>query len=184
MSATKAEMSDLIKANNDQLMTSFKELLKDTARQIKRANETSAELQMKEIEELKFQEPHKFKSKANEDQYQFNLKLAETFDSAKSIAERTNLEKVKSDLIECEKFLVERQKRILHADKSEYGWSTVKDCKEHDLADDSDDVKGIHSAERRARAVISSRKKKLKSSAVAATKRSSPLRGSVLSSSS
>ena len=91
-------------------MTSFKELLKATARQIKRANETSAELQMKEIEELKFQEPHKFKSKANEDQYQFNLKLAETFDSAKSIAERTNLENVKSDLIECEKFLVERQK--------------------------------------------------------------------------
>ena len=34
MSATKAEVSDLIKANNDQLMASFKELLKDTARQI------------------------------------------------------------------------------------------------------------------------------------------------------
>ena len=72
----------------------------------------------------------------------------------------------------------------LNGKKSEYGWSTVKECKEHDLADDSDDVKGIHSAERRARAVMSSRKKKLKSSAVAATKRSSPLRGSVLSSSS
>ena len=184
MSATKAEVSDLIKANNDQLMASFKELLKDTARQIKRANETFAELQMKEIEELKFQEPHKFKSKAIEDQYKFNLKLAKTFNSAKSTAERTNLEKVKSDLIECEKFLVERQKRILHADKSAYGWSTVKECKEHDLADDSDDVKGIHSAERRARAVMSSRKKNLKSSAVAATKRSSSLRGSVLSSSS
>ena len=91
MSATKAEVSDLIKANNDQLMASFKELLKNTARHIKRANETSAELQMKEIEELKFQEPHKFKSKANEDQYKFNLKLAETFDSAKSSAEKTNL---------------------------------------------------------------------------------------------
>ena len=120
MSATKAEVSDLIKANNDQLMASFKELLKDTARQIKRANETSVELQMKEIEELKFQEPHKFKSKANEDQYKFNLKLAETFDSAKSTAEKTNLEKVKSDLIECEKFHVERQKRILHADSTQF----------------------------------------------------------------
>ena len=139
---------------------------------------------MKEIEELKFQEPHKIESKANEDQYKFNLKLAETFDSAKSTAEKTNLEKVKSDLIECEKFLVERQKRILHADKSEYGWSTVKECKEHDLADDSDDEKGIHSAERRAGAVMSSRKKKLTSSAMAATKRSSPLHVSVLSSSS
>ena len=41
MSVTKDEVSDLIKANNDQLMASFKELLKDTAGQIKRANETS-----------------------------------------------------------------------------------------------------------------------------------------------
>ena len=49
MSITKAEVSDLIKANNDQLMASFKELLKDNASQIKRANETSSEQQMKEI---------------------------------------------------------------------------------------------------------------------------------------
>ena len=43
MPATKEEMSDLIKANNDQLMASFKELLNDTARQIKHANKPSAE---------------------------------------------------------------------------------------------------------------------------------------------
>ena len=50
------------------------------------------------------------KSNANEDQYKSNIKLVETFDSAKSTAEKTNLEKVKSGLIECEKFLVERAK--------------------------------------------------------------------------
>ncbi|XP_020629384.1 uncharacterized protein LOC110066494 [Orbicella faveolata] len=182
MSVTKDEVSDLIKANNDQLMASFMELLKDTAGQINRANETSTEQKMKEIKKLKFQEPHKFKRKANEDQYKFNLKLAETFDSAKSAAEKSNLEKVKSDLEEGEKLLVERQKHILLADKSEYGWSTVEEYKHHDLADDSEDEKRIYSAERRARAVMSSRKKK--SSAMAATKRSSPLRGSVLPSSS
>ena len=83
MSATKAEVFDLIKANNDQLMASFKELLKDTARQIKRANETSAELQMKEIEELKFQEPHKLpKTSTNS-----ILNLRRPFYSAKSTAE-------------------------------------------------------------------------------------------------
>ena len=41
----------------------------DTAGQIKRANETSTEQQMKEtreeIKKLKFQEPHRFKRKAN-----------------------------------------------------------------------------------------------------------------------
>ena len=119
MSVTKDEVPDLIKANNDQLIASFKELLKDTAGQIKRANDTSAELPMKEIKELKFQEPLN-KRRANEDQYKFNLKLAETFDSAKSAAEKTNLENVKSDLEECEKLLVERQKRILLAEKSKY----------------------------------------------------------------
>ena len=138
---------------------------------------------MKEIKKLKFQEPRKFKRKANEEQYKFNLKVAETFDSAKSTAEKFNLEKVKSDLEEGEKLLVERQKHILLADKSEYGWSTVEECKHHDLADGSEDEKLIYSAERRARAVKSSRMKK-KSSAMAATNRSSSSRGSVLSSSS
>ena len=183
MSVTKDEVSDLIQANNHPLMASFKEMLMDTAGHIKHANETSTEQQMKEIKKLKFQEPHKFKRKANEDQYKFNLKLAETFDSAKSAAEKSNLEKVKSDLEEGETLLVERQKHILLANKSEYGWSTVEEYKQHDLAADSEDEKRIYSAERRARAVMSSRKRK-KSSAMAATKRSSPLRGSVSSPSS
>ena len=183
MSVTRDEVSDLIQANNVELMASFKELLTDTAGQIKRANETSTEQQTKEIKKFKFQEPHKFKRKANEDQFKFNLKLSETFDSAKSAAEKSNLEKVKSDLEEGEKLLVERQKHILLADKSEYGWSTVEEYKQHDLADDSEDEKRIYSAETRARAVMSSRKRK-KSSAMAVTKRSSPLRGSVSSPSS
>ena len=46
--------------------------------QIKRANEYTADLQMREIEKLKHSEPHKFKRKANEDQYKFNLKFGET----------------------------------------------------------------------------------------------------------
>ena len=99
---------------------------------------------MREIKTLKFQEPHKFKRKANEDQYKFNLKLAETFDSAKSTAEKSNLEKVKSDLEEGEKLLVEWQKHILLADKSEFGWSIVEEYKQHNLADDSEDEKCIY----------------------------------------
>ena len=45
---------------------------------------------------------------------------------------------MKSDLEEEEKLLVEQQKHILLADKSEYGWSTVEEYKQHDLAYDSD----------------------------------------------
>ena len=64
MSVTKDEVPDKFKVNNVQLIASFKELLKDTAGQIKRANDTSAELPMKEAKELKFRETLKFKRTA------------------------------------------------------------------------------------------------------------------------
>ncbi len=183
MSVTKEQVSDLIKANNDQLMSSFKDLLGDTIQQIKRANDTKAEEQLTEIKKLKYNEPHKFKRRANEDQYKFNSKIAETIDSAKSAAEKSQLEKVKSDLAEGEKLLNERQKHILLADKSEFGWGTVDEYKQHDLADDSDDEKRIYSAERRARAAISARKKK-KALPSTTGKKPSPNQGPVASTSS
>lgn len=46
--------------------------------------------------------------------------------------------------------LQERQKLILLADKSLYGWKTVLEYKHHDLADDEEDEKKIHRAESRA----------------------------------
>ena len=175
MSVTKDEVSGLITLNNQQMMDSFKVLLQDTMGQIKRANEDAADLQMREIKKLKHSEPHKFKRKANEDQYKFNLKLRETLDNAKSAAQKSQLEKVKSELEEGEKLLLERQKHILLADKSESGWFTVEEYKKHDLAEDSDDEKRIFSAERRARATLSTLKKK-RSSSFAAGRRSSLVR--------
>ena len=80
---------------------------------------------MKEIKKLKYQEPHEFKRQANEDQYEFNLKLAKPIDSAKSAAEKLQLEKVKTDLKGGEKLLVERQKYILLTNKSEHDWSKI-----------------------------------------------------------
>ena len=145
-------------------MDSFKDLLQDTVGQIKRANEDAADLQLREIKKLKHSEPHKFKRKANEDQYKFNLKLGETLENAKSAAQKSQLEKVKSELDEGEKLLLERQKHILLADKSESGWLTVEEYKKHDLAENSDDEKRIFSAERRARSTLSSLKKKRTSS--------------------
>lgn len=112
---------------------------------------------MKEIKKLKYQEPHEFKRQANEDQYEFNLKLAKPID-------------LKTDLKGGEKLLVERQKYILLADKSEHDWSNVDKYKQHYLVDNSDGKKRVYvyRAERRARAAISSRKKK--PSAMAASK--------------
>ena len=47
-------------------LDSFKVLLTETVGQIKRANEYLPEQQMKEINKLKYNEPRKFKKKANE----------------------------------------------------------------------------------------------------------------------
>ena len=102
MSVTKDEVSDLIKANNDKLMSSFKDLLSDTIQQIKRANDTKSEEHLTEIKKLKYNEPHKFNEQTTE-QFKFSLKMAETIDSAKSVEEG-------------EKLLNERQKHILPAD--------------------------------------------------------------------
>ena len=76
MPIEKEHVEGLIKAYNDTLLDSFKGLLEQTVSQIKWSNEESAESQMKEIKRLKFNEPHKFKKKANEDQFKFNQKLS------------------------------------------------------------------------------------------------------------
>ena len=44
----------------------------------------------------------------------------------------------------------ERQKLILLADKSKFGWKTVKEYSQHELAENSDDEKKIYRAEARA----------------------------------
>ncbi|CAH3168797.1 unnamed protein product [Porites evermanni] len=54
-------------------MDSFKGFLTETGGQIKRANEYLAEQRMKEIKKLKYNEPRKFKNKANEDHYNGEL---------------------------------------------------------------------------------------------------------------
>ena len=62
-------MEALIEANNDILLHSFKGLLEQTVSQIKQWNEESVESQTKEIKRHTFNKSHKFKKKANYDQF-------------------------------------------------------------------------------------------------------------------
>ena len=61
--------------------------------------------------------------------------------------ERKDLSKTKEHLEKGMSLLKERQKLILLADKSPYGWKTVHEYKHHDLAED--DEKKIYRAEAR-----------------------------------
>ena len=143
MSIIKAKVSELITSNNQQMMDSFKTLLQDTMGQIKHANKDAADFQMRDIKKLKHSDPHRFKRKANEDQYKFNLKLGETLVNAKYAVQNSQLEKVKSELDEGEKLLLECQKHILLTDKSKSGWFTVEEYNKHDLAEGSDNERHV-----------------------------------------
>ena len=100
-------MEALIKANNDNLLDSFKGLLEQTVSQIKQSNEESVESQTKEIKRHTFNESHKFKKKANQDQFKFNRKLSETLESAKSAAKNSQFEKIKTSIEEGETLIPE-----------------------------------------------------------------------------
>ena len=63
------------------------------------------------------------------DQFRFNAKIQDTTEEAKAAVQVNALDKVKDSLQKGENLLKERQKHILLADKSEYGWSTVRSIK-------------------------------------------------------
>ena len=58
-------------------MSSTKDL-QNLLAQIKRANTESADSQIKEIKKLKYDDPHRFRNKACEDQYKFNLRVQDS----------------------------------------------------------------------------------------------------------
>ena len=144
-----------VEKNNDKLLASMKSLLDNSLQQLKRASSETADSQLKEIKKLKYAEPYNFKRKANEDQFKFNTKVIDT------IAEVSGFLQQKEEIKKGEQLLRERQKHILLADKSEYGWAIVHEYKKHELADNSDDEKRIFKSEIRAKAQRKQNKSKL-----------------------
>ena len=111
---------------------------------------------MREIKKLRREEPKSFKRKGNELQYKFNAKLQDSFEEAKSHLEVNAIDKAKETLAEGTSLLAERQKLILLADKSDFGWKTVDEYVEHELDVDEEDGKKIRRAEERAEKAVKS----------------------------
>ena len=167
-SQVKQFVNAAITKNNETLLGSMKSILDSSLSDIKRANSDTADSHLREIKKLKFEEPRWFKKKAHEDQYRFNSKLTGALDEAKSSCSTQNLDK---------NLLAERQKHILLADKSDYGWMVIQEYKKNDLADDSDDEKKITRAEARTRTKQNSQKAK---SRMTASRREFPKSQSVV----
>ena len=130
-----------ITKNNETLLGSMKAILNSSLSDNKRANSDTADC----------------KKKANEDQFRFNSKLTDVLDEAKSSCSTQNLDKVKESLEKGENLLAERQKHILLADISDYGWMVIQEYKKNNLADDE---KKTIRAEARARTKQNSQKAK------------------------
>lgn len=75
---------------------------------------------------------------------------------AKSRLEANAIDKAKASLSEGMSMVTERQKLILIADKSEFGWKTVQEYTKHELADSEADGKKIRRAEERAEKALKS----------------------------
>ena len=75
--------------------------------------------------------------------------------------QQKEISKAQEEIKKGEQLLRERQKHILLADKSEYGWATVHEYKKHELADNSDDEKRIFKSEIPAKAQRKQNKSKL-----------------------
>lgn len=104
------------------------------------------------VKRLKLEKAPVFKKKGNERQYRHNEEVRLKVSDAVSALSETPpaVEKAKTLLEEGEKVIVDRQKHIRIADRSENGWATVEEYVEDELADGSDDEKRLNRADARA----------------------------------
>ena len=141
---TKAEFSELLSAMNA-VQNQMKEMKRNLSEERDAADERL-------VKKMRLDKGVQFKRKANEKQHQFNELVQDSLEAAqKSLSSAPPaIEKAKEALKEGEKLLKDRQKLIRIADRSEYGWATVTEYEEDELADGSDDEKRLYRAEMRA----------------------------------
>jgi hypothetical protein len=94
-----------IQKNNHTLLESMKSLLDSSVQQLKSSSTENAENQMKEIERLKYSEPHSFKKKANEDQHKFNTKVIDSLAEVSGALEKREITKAQDHLQKSEHML-------------------------------------------------------------------------------
>ena len=102
MNTNQAELTNLIQAeirqNNHQMLEAMQKMLDNSVSQSKRSASESAESQLQEIKKLKYNEPHKFKKRANEDQFKFNSKVIDTMNDAATALECKDYTRTKDEI--------------------------------------------------------------------------------------
>ena len=145
-----AQVNQVIRKNNDLLLKQMSDLIAAQVSSLKRPAEDSVSI-IREIKKIKTVDTRPvFKKKSYEEQFKVSEKVLDAMEDAKYNLEGGNLEAAKSAVDQGISLVKEREKLILLADKSQYGWKTVQEYLQHELAEDSDDEKKIYRAESRA----------------------------------
>ena len=121
-------------------------------RELEEVANKAHDLQMTELKRMKFlrSQPPSFKKKGHEVQYKHNKRVKLCITEAGGTIKDWKLDTCLEKLNEGKEQIESRQKLILLADKSEYGWKTVSEYVDKELADDEEDAKKIKKAEKEA----------------------------------
>ena len=105
------------------------------------------------VKKLKLDPPPTFKKKSHEKQFLFKSTVEDKLDACDFALQETPpaIEKAKSALEEGKLLIKKRQKLIKIADRSEYGWATVDEYVEDELAEGEEDERHFFRAEGRAK---------------------------------
>ena len=145
-----AQVNQVIRKNNDLLLKQMSDLIAAQVLSLKRSAEDLVSI-IREIKKIKTVDTRPvYRKKSNEEQFKASEKVLGAMEDAKYNLEGGNLEAAKSAVDQGISLVKERHKLILLADKSQYGWKTVQEYLQHELAEDSDDEKKIYRAESRA----------------------------------
>ena len=152
---TKAEFNELMEGIQDNMSNMKRELSEDREAADDRL-----------VKKMRLTKGVEFKRKGNEKQHVFNEAVRDKFECASKALSATPpaVEKAREALKEGEELITARQKLIRIADRSEYGWNTVAEYEEDELADGSDDEKRLYKAELRAGRKMKAAKQKRKPS--------------------
>lgn len=117
---------------------------------MKRQLEESSNTQMSELKKIRLSESRTFKKKGHEQQFKHNQQVKSVVSEAKDAVNSGKQDACIAKLNEGIELIDRRQKLILIADKSEYGWKTVGEYLDNELADNDQDAKKMKKAEKEA----------------------------------
>lgn len=138
----------------EKLSTIFDNKIDSMKRQLEDVSNKAHESQMSELKRMRFAEPRSFKKKGHEQQYKHNEKVKTAVTEAKEAILARKQDACIAKLDEGIELIEGRQKLILMADRSDFGWKTVGEYLDNELAENDEDANKMKKAEKEAQRKI------------------------------